>query len=88
MIESIQIEGWYPMSLVVLKICNSLLIWQAVFPHQHQFPDLKILNGNFSCGIVSASLISPGVSAGKESACNVGDPGSVPGSGKSPGEGT
>ena len=29
----------------------------------------------------------PGNSAGKESACNVGDPGSIPGSGKSPGEG-
>ena len=30
----------------------------------------------------------PGSSAGKESACNVGDPGSIPGSGRSPGEGT
>ena len=29
----------------------------------------------------------PGSSAGKESACNSGDPGSIPGSGKSPGEG-
>ena len=28
----------------------------------------------------------PGSSAGKESACNVGDPSSVPGSGRSPGE--
>ena len=29
----------------------------------------------------------PGGSAGKESTCNVGDPGSVPGLGRSPGEG-
>ena len=29
----------------------------------------------------------PGGSVGKESACNVGDPGSIPGSGRSPGEG-
>ena len=29
----------------------------------------------------------PGGSDGKESACNAGDPGSVPGSGRSPGEG-
>ena len=29
----------------------------------------------------------PGGSDGKESACNVGDPGSIPGSGRSPGEG-
>ena len=30
----------------------------------------------------------PGSSAGKESTCNAGDPGSIPGSGKPPGEGT
>ena len=29
----------------------------------------------------------PDGSDGKESACNVGDPGSIPGSGRSPGEG-
>ena len=29
----------------------------------------------------------PGGSDGKESACNVGDPGSIPGLGRSPGEG-
>ena len=31
--------------------------------------------------------IFPGGSEGKASACNVGDPGSIPGSGSSPGEG-
>ena len=30
----------------------------------------------------------PGGSAGKESACNTGDPGSIPGLGRSPGEQT
>ena len=30
----------------------------------------------------------PGSSAGKESACNAGDPGTIPGSERSPGEGT
>ena len=29
----------------------------------------------------------PGGSVGKESACNAGDPGSIPGLGRSPGEG-
>ena len=29
----------------------------------------------------------PGGSVGKESACNAGDPGSIPGSGRPPGEG-
>ena len=32
-------------------------------------------------------LVFPGSSAGKESACNVGDLGLIPGLGKSPGEG-
>ena len=37
----------------------------------------------------TASLFGgfPGGSDGKESACNVGDPGSIPGLGRSPGEG-
>ena len=33
------------------------------------------------------SLGFPGGSAGKETPCNAGDPGSIPGSGRSPGEG-
>ena len=33
------------------------------------------------------SKIFPGGSEGKASACNVGDPGSIPGLGRSPGEG-
>ena len=36
---------------------------------------------------VHLTLGFPGVSDSKESACNVGDPGSVPGSGRSRGEG-
>ena len=43
------------------------------------------------CAIVISLMKSqlgfPGGSDGKESACNAGDPGSIPGSGRSPGEG-
>jgi len=35
----------------------------------------------------STNLGFPGNSADKESTCNTGDPGSIPGSGRSPGEG-
>jgi len=35
----------------------------------------------------SSTLIIPDSSVGKESACNVGDLGSIPGLGRSPGEG-
>ena len=41
-----------------------------------------------SLSCVFATLGFPGSSAGKESACNAGDPGSIPESGRSPGEGT
>ena len=37
--------------------------------------------------ILSTNLGFPGGSDSKESACNEGDPGSIPGSGRSPGEG-
>ena len=37
--------------------------------------------------MVDINLSFPGGSAGKESACNVGDLGSTPGLGRSPGEG-
>ena len=36
---------------------------------------------------VTESLCFPGGSDGKASACNAGDPGSIPGLGRSPGEG-
>ena len=44
---------------------------------------------NGSCYIVLTCTVQgfPGGSAGKESVCNVGDLGSIPGLGRSPGEG-
>ena len=37
--------------------------------------------------VVNCSLVFPDSSVGKESACNAGDPSSIPGSERSPGEG-
>ena len=45
-----------------------------------------IIGRNYN-GIVSMLLGFPGRSAGEESACNAGDPGSIPGSGSSPEQG-
>ena len=65
--------------LEFLFVCLFIYLW----PHQAM------------CGILvpqpglkpgSPALDFPGSSAGKESACSVGDPGSIPGSGRSPGE--
>ena len=39
------------------------------------------------CGSLGSFLCFPRGSDGKESSCNVGDPGLIPGSGRSPGEG-
>ena len=39
------------------------------------------------CDILTPSLHFPGGSAGKESTCNAGNLGLIPGSGRSPGEG-
>ena len=51
----------------------------------HLFPLPFLLCGDF-CSLYSLRSF-PGRSAGKESACNAGDPVSVPGLGRSPGEG-
>ena len=40
------------------------------------------------CGNTDLQVTSSSDSAGKESACNAGDSNSIPGSGRSPGEGT
>ena len=47
----------------------------------------KLLEKEFRIMTVKMILGFPDSSAGKESACNAGDPGSIPGSGRSPGEG-
>ena len=54
----------------------------------HRACDLEAESFFFFFFKVYISLFGfPGDSDGKESACNVGDPGSIPGSGRSPGEG-
>ena len=47
--------------------------------------NLKLALAKSICKQLNNSF--PGGSDGKASACNVGDPGSIPGSGRSPGEG-
>ena len=45
------------------------------------------LSGNLGIGLFSCKICFPGGSAGKEFACSMGDLGSIPGLGRSPGEG-
>ena len=55
--------------------------WAAVYGVAQSWTQLKRLSSS------SSSKGFPGGSAGKESTCNTGDLGSVPGLGRSPGEG-
>ena len=62
--------------------------WPAWGPWGAEWPVVWPLGGGFSgCPLTSATGSSPGGSAGKESACNVGDLGSIPGLGRPPAEG-
>ena len=71
--------------------CNQLLAWSLLKGKSHSTTSGARIS-SFHYQSLGAFLLNkllglPCGSAGKESACNVGDLGSVPGLGKSPGEG-
>ena len=51
------------------------------------FTDFSLAPHEYLCKDLSVCLFFPGSLAGKESVCHSGDLGSIPGSGRSPGEG-
>ena len=53
----------------------------------HKIPQLTKGRARILFNLCNTQKGFLGSSAGKESACNAGDPGSIPGSGRSPGEG-
>ena len=59
------------------------------FSYDKAFPFFKSVNNQSVAlkRLLMITLLFPDSSVGKESACYAGDPGSIPGSGKSPGEG-
>ena len=60
---------------------------QVLYPLSHQGNSWYLINQSPYFIPLGLSLGFPVGSAGKESACNVGDLGSIPGSGRPPGEG-
>ena len=80
-----------------LIVCHPLLLLPSIFP------SIRVFSGDLAltCRILKNELrkaerimvvsrdweVFPGGSVSKESVCNVGDPGSIPGSRRSPGEG-
>ena len=61
--------------------------WAAVYGVTQSWTRLKQLSSSSSSRANTFTWGFPGGSDGKESACNAGDPGSIPGSGRSPEEG-
>ena len=61
--------------------------WAAVYGVTQSWTRLKQLSSSSSSRANTFTWGFPGGSDGKESACDAGDPGSIPGSGVFPGEG-
>ena len=67
----------------------SLGFWLTPPQYSGEYPPLSLGRLEFDSqqgGVLNVLGGFPSSSAGKESACNAGDPGSIPGSGKSAGE--
>ena len=63
------------------------MVWERALNMTLEASIILTLNFLPNLGGAVWSLGFPGSSAGKESTCNAGDPGLIPGSGSSPGEG-
>ena len=69
------------------RLQSSFCPKQNFTPNSHVVHLFVVDISNSSNLTLISYIVLPGGSAGKESACNVGDLGSIPGSGRSPGEG-
>ena len=86
---------WFPLliysfALYLLSNFNLLFTSQPIFYLKRcaRFTFLSVtVSFTGLCVAIIIYMGFPGSSAGKESACNPGDPGSIPGSGRSPAEG-
>ena len=77
-------QGEFPVSYVVRYLPQRLkLYFQSCFPLS-----LQEISASEVLGALGDIQGFPGGSDGKESTCNMGDPGLIPGLGRSPGEGT
>ena len=78
-------------SILAWRIPMDRGVWQAIVPGVTQ-SGKEIADLEVPCNFQMSSPLDPswgfpGSSAGKESTCNAGDPGSIPGSGRFPEEG-
>ena len=93
----VTLADWYSWLLTLLNFQHSILLWRSSlslrsgFNNCHQSKSLYWLPSYASrlhCGSPIHTIWGPSrSSAGKESTCNMGDLGSIPGLGRSPGKG-
>ena len=79
--------GSWVMGFTLPSLWRSFSSWSVLSDRQLNTTKKKLEFFLLALGPCLAVLDFPGGSDGKESACNVGDPGSVPGLRRSPGEG-
>ena len=85
LLRTLLLAGYYTLLYFFFLFCIGVqLINNAVIVSGGQQRDSAI---HIHVSVLPTSLGFPGGSVGKESACNAGDPGLIPGSGRFPGEG-
>ena len=85
-------EKLHPFHWKLQYIKRTKLLWMSWYESNFLKGKSKVLNSRHDvmwpwCKIYKLIIGFPGSSDGKESACKVGDPGSIPELGRSPGEG-
>ena len=73
--------------MLAAQVATAQPIAFSLGKQDHQVTCIQLFQRDFILKEFHKSVGFPGGSDGKESACSVGDPGSIPGSGRSPGEG-
>ena len=82
-VKTTLIYQYTPIRMIKWENCGNTKCWQGC----RETRSLKQNSGSVKRYLYSEEKKKPVGSDGKESACNVGDPDSVPGLGRSPGEG-
>ena len=81
-------QGFHLFFFRLLKSLFCLIILPSALTHSDSFSILKwFFSPKYKFHHATLYFFPPDISVGKESACNSGDPGSIPGSGRSTGEG-
>ena len=86
--EQLQVwDCWGYLSMLSISALFDVFHRRGCLPGLHSYPFRYVLASQLICWVISWFMDFPGGSDGKASAYNAGDPGSIPGLGRSSGEG-